>query len=345
MARAERDRAAERGGATRKDLFAIEPEKIYVEKKDGPLFDVRANEKAKEELVDSIIEHGLIEPVVCRKVVTKGAVVFELEDGRLRHAAFTEAMKRMKKSGIPMKPCHEGGKITFVLKNGDDAYAEDIMVVANEHRYERTPTEKAELAVRMLSNGKSEEHVMRCFRCGEDTLANWKKTMAAVPSLRQEMQRGRVKPTVGYKIAALPIEEQKDAVKAAVEKYEGADPKKKGRGIGAAQIRDLNEHREKSGKKKPSKAKAEPTKAEKAPQRKIHENFAITEAPVASETRSKALAGKPQMRTIEEVDALVAKYESQLGSMGLAMCEWFKGDDRALDDYIQTEESPEKRTA
>ena len=85
-------------GASHVDLWRCPPESLkIVDSKTSAFYDERGEKPVPEWLVNSIIRHGFIEPIV----VVRDGEDFVINDGRQRQRALIEANKRLAKAGKP----------------------------------------------------------------------------------------------------------------------------------------------------------------------------------------------------------------------------------------------------
>lgn len=173
------------------DLTIVEDEKheLHDPEKDRHVID--------EGLVQSIIDHGVIQPV---KVVPgegpfKGRTI--VADGRRRVRHTQIARERLKKRGadhgtLPMVP-------VFFCKGDDDGVAS--MIIGNNHALAKGVFQKAREASRMLSYGRSEDEVRSFFSISKTTLANWLQLLKAPKEHLEAVARGELSATEARKAA------------------------------------------------------------------------------------------------------------------------------------------------
>lgn len=188
----------------RRDAFSVDPQHLVVViDKTHPLYDERTNLPLDEALVLSVMEHGIRQPVVVRR----NGPLFEVQDGRQRVRAAIEANARFKKNKSDQKVL-----VPLMMSKDDDQEAACIMVALNEIRTQDTPMVKARKAKRLLDQGVAEATAARQFGLSIPAFNQLLTLLDTDKSVQNAVDQGQVAVTAASKLAALPREEQKQAM-------------------------------------------------------------------------------------------------------------------------------------
>lgn len=191
--------------AGRADLWRMETDKlVIVTDKVHPLYDERVALPVPDWLIESVIEHGVLQPVVLRR----NGHLFEVQDGRQRVKAVIAANKRLANQGsdkVILVPC--------MLRKDDDQSAAKIMVAINEQRQSDTPIVRAKKAQRMLDmQGIPKFEVARQFAISVPMLEELLRLLEASPEVQSMVESGQVALTAASRLTALPRDQQKAAM-------------------------------------------------------------------------------------------------------------------------------------
>jgi len=230
-----------------------------------PLFDPRVLLPADPGLVDSILEHGVQEPIA---IVRRGAKLF-LADGRRRHAAVEEANRRLKRAGND-----KDSLIRLPCLHVRGVKPEDAMVIRHSHRLDESTIERAMKAEAMRARGYDDEQIASKHGKSVATIELWKHAMRAPHDAIEKCKSGELSFQALVELGK--IEEpakQVEAMAAIKEVAESDGGRKKGRIVEA--VRDT-----KKGKKRPAATKSEESDARgplgRAKIRKVCEALAPT---------------------------------------------------------------------
>lgn len=195
-------------GRTEALLYLPEQLKLVTDK-GHPLYDPRVNLPVSQELVHSILEHGVLENVLVRKNGEEnGIAVIEVVDGRQRVRAAIEANKALLKAG--KKPI----RVPAFIVREDDKTTFGIMVATNEIRQDDDPVTKGEKAQRMLKMGATMEEVCRAFGCSDQSIALYLKTLELHPDVQQRVKSGALALSVAAReLSKLSREKQLEVLK------------------------------------------------------------------------------------------------------------------------------------
>lgn len=154
------------------------------------------------QMVDSILDQGVIDPVLVR-VVRFGhdrTRYYVAEDGRQRVKAARAANKRRPKGDT------HAILVPYVVKELDALG----VIIANEWRTDDDPLTKARKVRRLQQRGVPMASIQRAFRgCSAGTLKNWLALLGCVPEVQQALQAGEIPWTVGYELGRRTPDEQR----------------------------------------------------------------------------------------------------------------------------------------
>ncbi|HHL40456.1 MAG TPA: ParB/RepB/Spo0J family partition protein [Deltaproteobacteria bacterium] len=143
------------------------------------------DEAALSELVDSIREKGVIEPLVARR----GADGIELIAGERRLRAATLA-------GLKEVP--------VVMVEATDRESLELAVIENIQREDLNPIEEAEAYSRLMDFGLSQEEVAAKVGKERATVANYLRLLKLPPEVKDELGRGTISMGHARAIVSLP---------------------------------------------------------------------------------------------------------------------------------------------
>jgi ParB family transcriptional regulator, chromosome partitioning protein len=144
-----------------------------------------------EELVKSISENGIIQPVVVQKSVNG----YELVVGERRWRA-------SKKAGLK--------KIPAVIREVSDAQALELAIIENIHRQDLNPIEEAEAYARLADNfALTQEKIAKKVGKSRTAVANILRLLKLPRSIKEDMISGKL--SMGHARALLGLEEASQA--------------------------------------------------------------------------------------------------------------------------------------
>ena len=144
-----------------------------------------------EELVKSISENGILQPVVVQKSV-KG---YELVVGERRWRA-------SKKAGLK--------KIPAVIREVSDAQALELAIIENIHRQDLNPIEEAEAYARLADNfALTQEMIAKKVGKSRTAVANILRLLKLPRSIKEDMISGQL--SMGHARALLGLEDARQA--------------------------------------------------------------------------------------------------------------------------------------
>ena len=144
-----------------------------------------------EELVKSISENGILQPVV----VQKSENGYELVVGERRWRA-------SKKAGLK--------KIPAVIREVSDAQALELAIIENIHRQDLNPIEEAEAYARLADNfALTQEMIAKKVGKSRTAVANILRLLKLPRSIKEDMISGKL--SMGHARALLGLEEARQA--------------------------------------------------------------------------------------------------------------------------------------
>lgn len=144
--------------------------------------------EAMQELTDSIRVHGVLQPIIVRRVGARYQVV--AGERRLRAAV---------KAGL--------AEIPAVVREFSDAEMAEIALVENLQREDLNPLEEAEALARLMQEfGLTQEEVGQHLGRSRPAISNALRLLQAGDAVRQALQRGEI--SAGHARALLPLGEE-----------------------------------------------------------------------------------------------------------------------------------------
>ena len=144
-----------------------------------------------EELVKSIIENGILQPVVVQKSING----YELVMGERRWRA-------SKKAGLK--------KIPAVIREVSDAQALELAIIENIHRQDLNPIEEAEAYAHLADNfDLTQERIAKKVGKSRTAVANILRLLKLPRSIKEDLISGKI--SMGHARALLGLEEARQA--------------------------------------------------------------------------------------------------------------------------------------
>lgn len=199
------------GAAGRIDAHMMDPRSITIVENDpkSPLYDGfgKGGVGIPEDMVLNIIEHGILQPIICRRAGEKdGKAIIEVIAGRDRVRAALLANERLEKSGKVLV------KVPVIFKRGDDKKMFGMMLSENTHRKEVSPLYKARQMQRYLDMGATEDEVMRDFRISTATVRNYKALLECTDKIQKLVDTRQLSAEAAIELSKLPRDEQDQKV-------------------------------------------------------------------------------------------------------------------------------------
>lgn len=211
------------GGAGRKDAVAFDPEKLsIVLDREHCLFDERALLEPDAELIASIDEQGVLEPVIVRRNgEIDGVVNVEVVCGRQRVRAVRVINKRRIGTARPQM------QVYAMVVRGTDAEMVMMMAAENEVRRADTPMVRAAKMGRAAKFGATEQQIAVSFGVPRSAVKSMLTLLDLSPVVQREVDSGALPLSTALEFAKAPRETQpaKLAALKAVGKLKGAAAK------------------------------------------------------------------------------------------------------------------------
>lgn len=187
---------AKRTGA----LFALDPDKVVlVTDPDHPLYDERAKLAPDKRLVQSILDRGVIKPIVVRR----NGQYIEVVDGKRRVTAAREANRLLREQMA------EPIMVPGIVRGGDDSDLYGVLVAANEFSLGDSIQAKARKAQHLLNLCQDEDRVANAFGVTVQCLHNWQKIMGLDPAVRKAIDEGKLSASAALALSSVDRAEQK----------------------------------------------------------------------------------------------------------------------------------------
>jgi ParB family chromosome partitioning protein len=193
-----------------------------------PLFDPSVHSKPPEEMIMSIMEHGVLVPIVIRRNGTDktGRAIIEVVDGRTRVLAAREACKRQAKAGVPERDRVVVGAV--LKKTLRDAAAETAMVICNEHRRTEDVLTRADKLRRYLAHGHTEAQAKVAFSMKSRGFKVLMDVLEMGESLQMALREKKITLEIARTMSALPEGKQAAALSEVLSKGLGRGAAAKG---------------------------------------------------------------------------------------------------------------------
>lgn len=148
------------------------------------------DEEGLKELSESIKQHGIIQPLVLRRLGDK----YEIIAGERRYKAATMAGLR---------------KVPAIISNIDDNQSAEIALVENIQRRNLTPIEEAKSYKNLLDRGyMTQEQLAEKMGVSQSSIANKLRLLNLVPEVQDALLQERISERHARSLLALPKEEQ-----------------------------------------------------------------------------------------------------------------------------------------
>jgi len=188
-----------------------------VKDKSHPLYDPRIHLPLDEDLVESIIEKGVLVPIVVRKNGERnGTPIIEVMDGRQRVRCTLVANKRLVAAG------KEPIRIPAMVRRESSSDAEATMAVANAYRTGDDDLVLAEKVQRFLQHGHTEDETRKAYKLKGGKLSELLALIDAAPAVKEALSEGKVARALVRDIVKLPEAKQAEVVAAVRDNREGA---------------------------------------------------------------------------------------------------------------------------
>jgi len=202
-------------GHAHAEAFHTLPERLtLVDDPRSPFYDERIKKPVPEWLIQSVMEMGVIKPVV----VMRDGPRLVIDDGRQRVRALIEANRRLIAAG--KEPLH----VVYIIRKPKDGDAGIVGLAraANLH-VEDSPMERARAAARLVDvavrdgMSESEARLFAASRCGVKSgqaVANWTALLGLATPLQKAVDTGELSEARARELLVLPRDQQTAAYEA-----------------------------------------------------------------------------------------------------------------------------------
>jgi ParB family chromosome partitioning protein len=197
----------------RSTMLHVPPEQLLIIKdKNHILYDPRAMSLVDENMILSVMENGILEPVLVRQ---NGSVI-EVVAGRQRVMAAIEANKRLVAEGkSPVS-------VPILSKKGTDAELLCFLISENELRKEDTALSRSEKMSRLKDLGLSTARIGVMFGVTRQHVEN-AFFMDSVPDeVKKAIDAGKIKPTAVLELKGLSPQDQIAVINCLIESKSGS---------------------------------------------------------------------------------------------------------------------------
>lgn len=180
-----------------RDCFMIDPSEL----KPGKNIQRPGEIEIDEEMVQSILEHGVVTPLS----VSKDGLTLIVEQGHRRLAHALEANKRLAKSG------GEAIKIPCVFTKGDETSLLEKAIIENYHREQPGAVGTALAMQKLIDLGRDEKRVALMFKFkSTNSVKGYLKLLDCSAAVQKAVELGKVPANVAIELVDLPKAEQAD---------------------------------------------------------------------------------------------------------------------------------------
>ncbi len=173
-------------------------------KDDGSaLIDERTTLPIDEDMVSTIMRHGVKKDILCRRNPATGD--YEVVDGRQRTVNAREANRRLAANGeSPIK-------VPIRVDKGSDDLMFELQIVLNRH-VESTPLMKARTMERFYNRCGSRTETCRVCRISGPTFDNWMTLLQMDPEIHAAVDEGKISSSQALKFSKLTRVQQRKAL-------------------------------------------------------------------------------------------------------------------------------------
>lgn len=207
MPKASRDALNAKG---KTDVYYFDPnDVVLVDDQGSALYDERVKNSFKESLVVNMMyqpepdgpPQGVLKVTLGRRNPETGKV--EIIDGKQRTLACREACRRLKKMGAELI------RLPVLLKRSNDVRSMAMLISANEHATEDSPSNKARKAQRYIDLGRDEKEVAVLLGVSQSTVKNMLRLLDAPAAVRNAADVGKITASDAYRLSREDPDEAK----------------------------------------------------------------------------------------------------------------------------------------
>lgn len=188
-------------GVTRSAIYEAPPQAFTIAERGHYLFDPTSPKKPPEDLIKSVDEFGVLEPIEC---VTDGNQII-VSKGRSRVRACLAANERREKRG------DEPRTVRYVLRPKGKVTDEQLTTeidVENVHRRHSGPLDIAERIARYSTAGTPDDRIAFLSGCKPSEVSSYARINTLAAGVRDAVRDGRVAWRVAITLDSLPRDEQ-----------------------------------------------------------------------------------------------------------------------------------------
>lgn len=194
------------GAAGKTNVLFFDPDALtLITDPNHALFDRRALLPPDEALVQNIMKHGVIEPIVVSKDPETGMTF--VVDGRRRTIAAREANRRLIAAGD--KPY----RITAIPRREKMATLNSLMVATNEIRRPDSPINRAEKIAGMRQRGHTDAEIAIDFGIQPGAVGAQLKLLDCCGMVRDALEAGEITVATALKLARFQPDAQRVALR------------------------------------------------------------------------------------------------------------------------------------
>jgi ParB family chromosome partitioning protein len=196
-------------GTTKGNQFffdADDPRLVVVTDPAHKLYDRRVELPIDDSMVETIAKHGVIQPIIVRKVGDS----YEVTAGRRRVLHSREAQKRYPEKKI---------RIPVITRTINDYESAVFATIENVQRVDDSPAVRGTNAKRMMELGASQDELCSMFGVEWRTIQLWIRVSEnATEPVQDALSAGRITLTSALMISRKPKDRQGKALEAALSK-------------------------------------------------------------------------------------------------------------------------------
>ncbi|WIO41097.1 ParB/RepB/Spo0J family partition protein [Klebsiella electrica] len=193
------------GASGKTNVLTFEPENLHlVTDKTHPLYDERVHLPLHEPTVLSIMDQGVLEPIIVWKDPETGLTC--VVEGRQRVKNTLEANKRLRREG--KKPL----LVPAVVRRGSPVSMAQAMISANEIFQPDTPLGRAKKMADALARGHDEKDLALMFGASIQTVRATLSLLDATQAVRDAVESGTLTVSQARQMASMKPEAQREKV-------------------------------------------------------------------------------------------------------------------------------------
>lgn len=193
---------------SRVNRLMVPPEDLVilgVDEKDekSPLNDERTKLPIDEDMVDTVMRHGVKKDILCRRNPATGK--YEVVDGRQRTVHAREANRRLIAKG------EQPIMVPVRVDKGSDDLMFELQIILNRH-VESTPLMNARTMEKLFNRSGSKAETCRVCRISGSTFDDWMALLQMDDEVHKAVDEGRISSNQALKFSKLTRPKQREAV-------------------------------------------------------------------------------------------------------------------------------------